>query len=225
MHWLELLILSVAALALIPLLVLFVGTLLSLDPGRAHAAASAALPLLADPAVSPDGLLRIRVAGMDFRARVANLRGRGDGVILLHGWPQTSASWQPVMTELARLGYRVAAFDQRGYSPGARPTGIAAYALEQLVADVIGIADALGFDRFHLAGHDWGAAVGWSVLIARPDRILSWSALSIAHPAAFGEALRRDADQRRRSRYIQFFRLPFLPELLLGFNRNQLMRR
>lgn len=225
MPWHQLIILIAVSVTFLALVVLTTGALLSLDRGRRHACASRELPLLERTTAPTDGLCRIRIGSLEFRVRVANLAGPGEAAILLHGFPQTSASWQPLIGELADRGLRVVAFDQRGYSPGARPTGLAAYALERLVGDVLAVADAAGFDRFHLVGHDWGAAVAWSVAIARPDRVASLSALSVPHPAAFGEALRNDADQRRRSRYIGFFRLPLLPELVLGFNRNLLMRR
>jgi len=225
MPWHYPIIFAVLSATTLALIALVTGALLSLDRGRAHARASRELPVLDESMAVPDGLCRICIGALEFRARVANLSGRGEAVILLHGFPQTSASWQPLMAELAGRGLRVLALDQRGYSPGARPAGLAAYALERLVGDVLAAADAAGFERFHLVGHDWGAAVGWSVAIARPDRVASLSALSVPHPAAFGEALRNDADQRRRSRYIAFFQLPRLPELVLAFNRNQLMRR
>ena len=205
-------------------IVLVIGALLSMDWRRAHRQASAALKPLGNPRTQPDGLTSIAVGPHTFRARVANLSGEGEAVILLHGFPQTSAAWEPLIRAAAALGYRVVAFDQRGYSPGARPDAVNAYALDRLVGDVIGVADAAGLERFHLVGHDWGAAVGWGVAMAEPERLLSWSALSIAHPYAFGEAVRTDPDQRKRSRYFLLFRTPWLPELLLSFNDRQLMR-
>jgi len=87
------------------------------------------------------------------------------------------------------------------------------------------VADTLGIRRFHLAGHDWGSATGWAAVMTRPERILSWSALSIAHPMAFLDAVRNDPDQRRRSRYILLFRLRWLPEALLAWGRHLLLRR
>jgi pimeloyl-ACP methyl ester carboxylesterase len=170
-------------------------------------------------------MVRVDLGGLCFRTRVANLSSAGDAVIMLHGFPQTSAAWEPLFTAAAAKGYRVIAIDQRGYSPGARPPGRKNYTIDKLIADVLGVADAFGLPRFHLVGHDWGAAVGWGVVMSAPERLLSWTALSIAHSYAFGEAVRSDPDQRRRSRYFLLFRMPLLPELLLGFNRLQVFRR
>ena len=100
-------------------------------------------------------------------------KGTGDPVILLHGFPETSAMWTPLIEAAASDGFRVVAFDQRGYSPGARPDDVAAYAVPALVDDVLAVADALGFQRFHLVGHDWGCVVGWSVASLHPDRVTS----------------------------------------------------
>jgi pimeloyl-ACP methyl ester carboxylesterase len=86
------------------------------------------------------------------------------------------------------------------------------------VGDVLAVADAAGFDEFHLVGHDWGAAVGWQVVFAAADRINSWTALSIPHVVAFGDALENDPEQRSKSSYMAFFWLPFIPENTFGFN-------
>src|SRR3954469_19121044 len=90
--------------------------------------------------------------------------GPPDGVpvVLLHGFPQTRSAWDGVVPVLAGAGFRVLAPDQRGYSPGARPNGRAAYRLDRLVGDVLALADAVAADgaggdgRVHVVGHDWG---------------------------------------------------------------------
>ena len=203
---------------------LTIGSLVSMDWKKRHSASTAALDPLGEAQDQADGLTVVQVGELSFRARVKNLGGTGDGIILLHGFPQTSAAWQPLIDAAAARGHRVIAFDQRGYSPGARPDAISAYTKEHLLNDVIGVADAVGYERFHLIGHDWGSAVAWSVVLAHPERVLSLSSLSIAHPYAFDEAVRTDPDQRKRSIYILLFRLPWLPELLLGFNHLQVFR-
>jgi pimeloyl-ACP methyl ester carboxylesterase len=145
--------------------------------------------------------------------------GPADGrlVVLLHGFPQTSWSWRRVMAPLAAAGYRVVAPDQRGYSPGARPEDASAYRMPLLVADVVGMLDALGADRADVVGHDWGAAVAWQVAARHPDRVRTLTPVSVPHPLAFVEALRTDEDQRERSQYMQLFRsVGDAEHLLLG---------
>ena len=141
--------------------------------------------------------------------------GPADGpvVIALHGFPQTSASWAGVTPVLTAAGVRVLAPDQRGYSPGARPWAVRAYALSELVDDVLALADAAGVERFDLLGHDWGGAVAWAVVAAHPDRVRSLTVASTPHPRALVAALVHG--QALRSWYIGAFQLPLLPELVL----------
>src|SRR5215212_5318692 len=89
--------------------------------------------------------------------------GPADGplVILLHGFPECWYGWRHQIAPLAAAGLRVVAPDQRGYNLSDKPAGIAAYRLDMLADDVIGIADALGQERFAVAGHDWGGVVAW----------------------------------------------------------------
>jgi pimeloyl-ACP methyl ester carboxylesterase len=90
------------------------------------------------------------------------------------------------------------------------------YDILEIASDVVALADAIGFQKFHLIGHDWGAGCGWTVIERYPDRIVSWSALSIPHMAAFRAAKLTDPDQKRRSWYMTFFQIPIIPELLFG---------
>jgi len=144
--------------------------------------------------------------GLRFDALCA---GPADGalVLLLHGFPQTAHSWRRVASGLARAGYRAVAPHLRGVSPGARPLAREAYGTPQLVADVIGIADALAAPRFHLVGHDWGGALAWRVAERHPDRLRSLAVASTPHPLAFRRALEDpSADQGQRSGYMAVFR-------------------
>jgi pimeloyl-ACP methyl ester carboxylesterase len=152
---------------------------------------------------------RIAVGDLTFDARIDGPEG-GTGVLLLHGFPQTSLAWSAALPALAGAGYRACAFDQRGYSPDARPAEVEAYRIPDLVGDVLGVADALGFDRFHLVGHDWGGAVAWQVAGRHADRVLTLTVVSTPHPAAFGAALAGElgGDQQQRSGYIEMFRAP-----------------
>lgn len=136
------------------------------------------------------------------------ISGPDDGIplVALHGFPESAASWGKVTPLLTAAGYRVIAPNQRGYSAGARPEGMDAYKIEHLVADVVGLLDALGLPDAHLVGHDWGSAVAWQVAGRHPNRIRSLTAISVPHPTAFGWALREDEDQKQRSSYIGLLR-------------------
>ena len=186
----------------------------ALDETARYSAAAASLPVFA----GADGLARVVIEDRQFRVRFAGFEDNPTGpvVLLLHGFPVTSAMWLPLFESLVDAGLRVVAPDQRGYSPGARPESVTAYRVEALTGDVIALADALAIERFHLVGHDWGAVVGWQVARTSPERLLSWSALSIPHPLALSEAMETDSDQRRRSRYMRLLRLPWLPEALMA---------
>ena len=207
MRLLAMLVLALCALVVVASVVLKVGAELSLDREFRHTEATAALPLVGE---ARSGLVRIPAGGHEFRARVAGLGGDGPAVLLLHGFPETSAMWTPLIDALAAAGYRVVAFDQRGYSPGARPSDVGDYALDTLAADVLAVADAVGFERFHLVGHDWGCVVGWTV-VAREARVESWTAVSIPHPRA------TFASGDEIPAYIRFFVQPQLPEAVLAF--------
>jgi pimeloyl-ACP methyl ester carboxylesterase len=161
--------------------------------------------------------LQIPARGLVFDAIAAG-PPTGELVVLLHGFPQTSACWTPLLETLAVAGYRAVAPDQRGYSPRARPTTVHAYRMPQLVADVVAIADRLGAARIHLVGHDWGGVVAWRLAGQHPDRVATLTAVSTPHPRAFARALVAGT-QALRSAYIPVFRIPRLPELLLGAHR------
>ena len=137
----------------------------------------------------------------------------GDLVLLLHGFPQSSAIWQPQLEALAEAGYRAVAFDQRGYSPGARPEGVEHYEIGHLVDVALTVA---GEVPFHVVGHDFGAVVAWHLAAKHADRIRSLTALSVPHPVAFATALASPSpDQRDRSSYISLFRQVDVVEDLL----------
>jgi pimeloyl-ACP methyl ester carboxylesterase len=161
--------------------------------------------------------IEIPVGEMTFSARAS---GPADGrlVLLLHGFPQTSWAWRHQLAALGEAGYRAVAFDQRGYSPGARPEGVEHYRIGHLVADVIAVADWLGGHQFDLVGHDWGGAVAWQTAGRYPDRLRTLTVASTPHPAAFTSALSAGGgrggtgDQAQRSSYMEFFQQPEVPE-------------
>ena len=132
----------------------------SLDQSLSHSKVSSKLPVF--DLTSSDGLVRLKTDRGEFRARVAGFKAGEDRelVILLHGFPVTSAMWIDLIPTLASAGYQVIAFDQRGYSPQVRPQDINDYQISEMVADLLSVADLAGSERFHLVGHDWGQRSG-----------------------------------------------------------------
>ncbi|MGZ4592174.1 MAG: alpha/beta fold hydrolase [Actinomycetes bacterium] len=162
--------------------------------------------------MAADPLHEYEHAGLRFQFRDAG-QGRDDAVVCLHGAPQDHTAYDGVVARLVAHGQRVLVPDQRGYSPGARPTGRSAYAMPALVGDVIALLDATSLGRVHLVGHDWGGAVAWVVAGRHPERIRSLTVLSTPHPAALRSAMTRSS-QGLRSVYMGLLQLPWLPEHL-----------
>jgi pimeloyl-ACP methyl ester carboxylesterase len=147
----------------------------------------------------------IEAGGLRFRYLAAG-PPEGRLHLLLHGFPEGAESWGPQLEALSEAGFRAVAPDLRGYGGTDAPEGVDEYRMARLVADVAALADAFGARRFHLAGHDWGAAIGWAFAIAQPERLLTYAALSVPHPVPFLHAMREDPDQRQKSWYIGYFR-------------------
>lgn len=143
-----------------------------------------------------------------------NCAGPKDGplVILLHGFPEMGLSWKHYVEQLGALGYRVMAPDQRGYGSSDKPEGRLAYRTENLAADVVGLIDHEHREKASIIGHDWGAAVAWWVGLQYPDRVERLVTLNVPHPQVFIKRLFTDLGQLRRSWYMFFFQLPYLPE-------------
>lgn len=140
----------------------------------------------------------------------------GPPVVLLHGFPEFWYGWHSQIAYLAAAGYRVIVPDQRGYNLSDKPKDVAAYHLDELARDVVGLIDALGYETVYLAGHDWGAAVAWWVVTHYPQRLRKLAILNVPYPAAMGRIFQsRNWRQMARSWYIYFFQLPWLPEMML----------
>lgn len=167
--------------------------------------------------------IRIETGGFVFDALAAGPE-RGEPVLLLHGFPSSAWQWREQLEALGLAKYRAVAPNQRGYSPGARPPAVEDYDMAKLVSDVVGMADALGWDRFHLVGHDWGASVTWAVGAAIPERLLSLNPISVPHPDTFSaERANPDSCQASASSYIDILIRPGSENLFLA-NDNQLLR-
>ena len=107
--------------------------------------------------------------------------GEGRPVILLHGFPELAFSWRHQIPALAAAGFRAIAPDQRGYGRTDVPDGVRSCRIEELIADVHGLLDALELDSAYFVGHDWGALVLWQMAMRAPERIDALINLNIPH--------------------------------------------
>lgn len=166
-------------------------------------------------------LEEIAVGSLVFETEVAGAQG-APLVLLLHGFPQTSHTWRHQLPALADAGFFAAAPNQRGYSPGARPEGAEHYATASLLEDVLGVAAALGYARFHLVGHDWGGQLAWLLAAHHAEHIETLTVLSRPHPRAFAQAMAADDAQAHRSRHHRAFQDPDSARLLLADDARRL---
>ena len=121
-----------------------------------------------------------------FRTNGVNLnclfKGKGEPVILLHGYPQCNLIWHKVAGKLSEK-FSVLAPDLRGYGESDKPDASnedhSIYCKRTTGQDIAELADILGFDKFHLVGHDRGARVGHRMALDFPDRILSLVSLDV----------------------------------------------
>ena len=126
-------------------------------------------------------------------------------VILLHGFPESHRTWRELAPRLEKEFY-LAMPDQRGFAGSDRPQEVEAYKSDTLVDDIFALADALGFERFALVGHDWGGAIAWTAALKEPDRLTRLVVINAPHPVIFQKSLIESSEQRAASQYISAFR-------------------
>lgn len=154
--------------------------------------------------------------------------GPSDGplVVLVHGFPDFWYGWRNQIPALAMAGFRVIAFDMRGYNLSDKPSGVRSYALRTLVDDVAALIRACSGDgaKARVVGHDWGAGVVWAFAMKYPDLVERVAVLNGPHPERLLSALKRP-EQLAKSWYMFFFQLPWLPEAWIRRNDFALLRR
>ncbi|MGH3732195.1 MAG: alpha/beta fold hydrolase [Acidimicrobiales bacterium] len=163
--------------------------------------------------------LRATNGDVDLRVRV---EGDGPTVLLLHGWPDTSALWDDVAPALVAAGYRVAVPDLRGCGDSDKPDDPDAYQMRHLIGDVTAIVGALDVERVSVVGHDWGASLAWATAAFRPNLVERLAAISLGHPTAFRSA---GLEQQIKSWYMLLFHFDGLGEAFLRKNDHEAMRR
>lgn len=156
-------------------------------------------------------LQSIETNGITLQVAVA---GKGPLCILVHGWPELWISWRHQIQALVQAGYRVAAPDVRGYGGSDRPPQVEAYEMPTIVADIVGLMDALGEEQAILIGHDWGAPIVYYASLLHPDRVRAVVGMSVPHmgqgpmpPTELFASLYED-----RFFYMLYFQQPEVPE-------------
>jgi epoxide hydrolase 4 len=134
--------------------------------------------------------------------------------IMLHGFPEFWYSWRRQIPALAAAGFHVLVPDLRGYNLSDKPRGIAAYRIDYLIGDVLGLIEHAGAQRAAIIGHDWGGVIAWHLAMYHPQVVEKLVILNAPHPAAYRREL-RSWKQLLKSWYVFFFQMPGLPELLL----------
>ena len=153
--------------------------------------------------------------------------GAGPLVVLAHGFPELARSWRHQVPALAAAGYHVLAPDQRGYGGSACPPAVEDYDAEHLVADLLGLLDAVGERRAVFVGHDWGAIVVWALAQRHPDRVAGVMGMSVPflpRPSRPPVAILRHLSADRFF-YIVHFQEPGLADADLGRDTATTMRR
>jgi pimeloyl-ACP methyl ester carboxylesterase len=137
----------------------------------------------------------------------------GEGVLLVHGWPDTHDVWRHQVEALTAAGYRTVCPDLRGFGESDKPEWIGDYGMLKHLGDLIGILEHFDLERVHVVGHDWGGAIGAVLASMVPERVASLTCLSVGHPAAFARA---GWTQREKSWYMLLFQFPGVAECWLS---------
>ncbi|MCA1661437.1 MAG: alpha/beta hydrolase [Novosphingobium sp.] len=145
------------------------------------------------------------------------IEGTGPLVIMVHGFPESWYSWRHQLGPVAAAGFTACALDVRGYGGSDKPHDVAAYAMERIVVDLVGVADALQPDApAILVGHDWGAPIVWNSALTRPDRFSAVAGLSVPFSGApqrpFTEVFREHFTAKGRFFYQEYFQEPGVAE-------------
>src|SRR5206468_7188793 len=107
--------------------------------------------------------------------------GAGPLVVLLHGFPQCWYMWHNQLPRLAER-FHVIAPDMRGYNWSDKPAGVSSYQPDALSADIVSLLDALGHERAHIVGHDWGGAVAWHLGMFHSTSVDKLVVINAPHP-------------------------------------------
>lgn len=152
-----------------------------------------------------------------------SIEGDGPPVLLLHGFPDSLRLWDRITPALKQSGYKVIAYDQRGYGESDAPENRSSYHWQHLLSDAVKLVEKLCPDqKIRLVGHDWGAVVGWLLCINHPELVERYVAVSVGHPLAYRYA---GLQQKLKGWYALAFLIPRLAEAMISANDFSVLRR
>jgi pimeloyl-ACP methyl ester carboxylesterase len=139
--------------------------------------------------------------------------GNGFPLVLMHGWPEFWLVWRKVLGPLSEH-FDVVAYDLRGFGQSSKPElpALEGYRIEDHAADLLGLVDGLGFERFGLVSHDVGAFVAQAFVRAHPQRVSGLFFFDCPYPG-IGRRW-ADPDHLREVWYQSFHQLPLAAELV-----------
>ena len=169
----------------------------------------------------------IDAGGTQIRAVV---KGSGPLVLMVHGFPESWYSWRHQIDPIAAAGFTACAIDVRGYGGSQRFARVEDYAMEHMIADILGVADALApGQKFVLLGHDWGAPMVWQTSLLHPDKVAAVVALSVIHSGvpetSFDDLIKTTFDDNNVFFYQSYFRDVGRAEAVFDADPRDFLRR
>ena len=149
--------------------------------------------------------------------------GKGKLMMFLHGFPEFWYEWKNQLTEFGR-DYHAVAPDMRGFNLSSRPADVEQYRMKYLVEDIRALVEYLGYKKFILVAHDWGAGVAWPFAIRYPEYLEKLIIINGPHPVIWVRELRDNPAQQKASQYILIHRRPDAEKILLHDNFGELTR-
>ncbi len=179
------------------------------------------------PSWNPHPDSGITIQEIEANGQTFEVAQAGEGkklALCLHGFPELHYSWRFQIPLLVEQGYHVWAPNMRGYGGSSKPPTVRDYALDHLCADVAALIDASGADEVTLIAHDWGAIVAWAFAIQKIRPLKRLVIMNVPHPMV-GQREIRHWRQLKRSWYIFFFQIPWLPEFLMSRGQGEPIKR
>ena len=160
----------------------------------------------------------INVGEVTLRCAIAGPKaGTAPLVIMVHGFPESWYSWRHQLGPIAAAGFTACAIDVRGYGGSDKPAEVAAYAMERIVGDLVGLRQVLSPNEpAILIGHDWGAPIVWNSAFTNPQHFRAVAGLSVPFSGApqrpFTEVFREHFTSQGRFFYQEYFQQPGIAE-------------